>query len=278
MQWLLAQVEAAGGGAGPAGSMGQGAPAAQAAGDWLTTFHSFTLFHLVTVIVCALAMVASCGYGRACRCGSPREVKFRRVWGLFILGYQILITIYYATPWDWGDSLPLELCDLAAWAAAGAMLTQKRWLRTLLYFWGLGLSTQAFATPIIHEGLGTFRYWQFWISHVVIVGSAVYDVVVGGYRPGLKDLRTAVLASIAYVAFVFLFNIAMGTNYGYVGNTRPENPTLIDKLGPWPGRVLIIAGIVMVDFVVLWGVWAAARAIGRKRESGKGEEESVVSM
>lgn len=272
MQWLLAQIEAAGG-AGPAVDA---AAKAVTTGDWLTTFRSFTLFHVVTVLACAVAMGASCVIGRSFGCGSPRETKFRRAWGWWIVAYQLFITIYYAIPFSLSDSLPLEVCDLAAWIAAGAMLTRKRWMRTVLYFWGIGLSTQAFATPIIKEGLGTFRYWQFWMSHVVIVGSAVYDVVVGGYRPGLKDLRNAILISLGYLVFAFTFNIAMGTNYGYVGKSKPENPTIIDKLGAWPGRVGIMVVIVLTDFFVLWGVWALARKLGLSRPEGKENAEDAV--
>lgn len=248
---------------------------AQAANDWITTFVPFSLFHLVTVLGCAAAMMASCAYGRRCRAEGEKEERFRRTWGWFILGYQVLITVYYAFPWDWNKSLPLELCDLAAWTAAAAMLTRRRWLRTLLYFWGIGLSTQAFATPIIREGLGTLRYWQFWISHVVIVGSAVYEVVVGRYRPGVKDLCTAAAVTLAYGAVVFVLNLAIGSNYGFVGQSKPDNPTIIDKLGPWPGRVLIMLAIVMSDFVLLWAVWPAARMLAR-RSGGNAEGAEVA--
>ncbi|MCC6676378.1 MAG: TIGR02206 family membrane protein [Phycisphaerales bacterium] len=233
---------------------------AATADDWWTTFAPFTLFHLVTVLACGAAMLAAAVYGHWHR-GTPREIRFRRGWGWCVIAYQVYTTIFYASQCTIQRSLPLQVCDLAAFIAGAAMITQRRWVRTLLYFWGIGLSTQAFATPIIHDGLGTLRFWMFWIGHVAIVGSAVYDVVVGRYRPGLRDLAAVIGMSLLYGAVVMVLNIAAGTNYGYIGNTRPDNPTVIDKLGAWPGRVGIMAAIVITDFILLWAVWPGGRAV-----------------
>lgn len=226
--------------------------------DWWSTFVPFTLFHLVCVAACAAAVLAAAAYGHWHR-GTPREARFRLGWGWAVLAYQVYTTIFYASQCTIQRSLPLQLCDLAAFVAAFAMLTQRRWLRTLLYFWGIGLSTQAFATPIIHDGLGSLRFWMFWIGHIAIVGSAVYDILVGLYRPSRRDLFTAIGLTMAWAALVFTLNIIAETNYGYIGNTRPDNPTIVDKLGPWPGRVVLIALIVIADFTLLWAVWPAGR-------------------
>lgn len=252
---------------------------ARAADDWWTTFAPFTLFHLVTVAACAAAILVAAAYGRWHR-GTPREQRFRRGWGWAVLAYQVYTTIFYASQCTIQRSLPLQLCDLAAFVAAFAMLTQQRWLRTLLYFWGIGLSTQAFATPIIHDGLGSLRFWMFWIGHIAIVGSAVYDVLVGGYRPSRRDLLVGIGLTIGWASLVFVLNLVAGTNYGYIGNSRPDNPTIVDKLGPWPGRVGVMAAIVIADFVLLWAVWPVGRGAwslvtgrrpGEAPEIGEGE-------
>lgn len=240
--------------------------------DWWASFVPFTLFHVVVVLVCAAAMLWAAGYGRWHR-GTPHEVRFRRGWGWAVLAYQIYTTIFYASQCTIQRSLPLQLCDLAAFVAAFAMLTQRRWLRTLLYFWGFGLSTQAFATPIIHEGAASLRFWMFWIGHVAIVGSAVYDVLVGGYRPAWRDVVVAMGLTVAWGAVVFTLNVAAGTNYGYIGDTTPENATIVDKLGPWPGRVAIMGCIVLVDFLLLWAIWPVGRRIW-SLATGRGPEEA----
>src|SRR4029450_5624684 len=133
-------------------------------------------------------------------------------------------------------------------------VTQWRPWRTLLYFWGIGLSTQAFFTPTVQYGVGHIKFWMFWIGHTMIVGSAVYDVVVRGYRPRARDWWFAVATTYTLCMTVFYFDVLMSRaggmpiNYWYIGDTKPSNPTLIDDLGPWPLRVLFLSGIVVLDF------------------------------
>jgi hypothetical integral membrane protein (TIGR02206 family) len=167
--------------------------------------------------------------------------------------------------YDKMESWPLHICDLAVWIAPAALLTQKRWLRTLLYFFGIGLSTQAFLTPVVQGGVGGIRFWLFWIGHTQIVGSAIYDVAALGYRPRWRDVVLAFGALVAYAIAITPLNLAFGVNYGYIGDSRPLRPTVIDRLGPWPWRLIPMMGMAIAVFVLAWAVWAIpARIRGRK--------------
>lgn len=58
--------------------------------------------------------------------------------------------------------------------------------------------------------------------------------------------------SVAYVAFTLPVNLLLYANYGFTGPSRPHNPSIIDVLGPWPERLLLIvplAGLAL--FIVL---------------------------
>jgi hypothetical integral membrane protein (TIGR02206 family) len=243
---------------------------------WLTTFAPFTAMHIVTVAVLLAAMMGSCWMGRLWR-GSERERRFRLAWGWFVALVALATNVYYITPgnWDIRESLPLHLCDLAIIVAAAAMLAHTRWLRILLYFWGIGLSTQAFITPTLQFGVAHPKFWIFWIGHTCIVGSAVYDIVVGGFRPTLRDLGAAILMTVGYLFAMLLVNSGIDrfwplpdepANYGYVGRGVPKNPTIINSLGPWPGRLVWLAGIVVADYLLLWGVWPLARRVTGRRD------------
>lgn len=236
--------------------------------DWRVDFRSFTAIHFLTVAAFGAAMIGSCWVGRQWR-GTARERRFRVAWGWVILVYQMWYTAWYLMPWrfEWRVSLPLQLCDLAAFVAGLAMVTSWRPWRSILYFWGLGLSTQAFFTPTLQFGVLHIKFWMFWIGHTMIVGSAVYDVVVGGYRPRWRDLWFVLAATYALCLTMFYLDVLMTDlvgspiSYWYIGPSKPENPTVIDKLGPWPLRVATIIGIVVAEFVVLWAVWPLARLV-----------------
>ncbi|MDX9910946.1 MAG: TIGR02206 family membrane protein [Phycisphaerales bacterium] len=236
------------------------APDPVQAQSWLDTFHSFSLPHAIVVLAFILATGASCVLGRRWR-GRPAERMLRLAWAWTTIAWQSAAVVWWLLPrnFDLYESLPIHVCDLAAWIAPLALLTQRRWLRTMLYFWGIGLSTQAFLTPVLQEGPTYLKFWLFWVGHTQIVGSAVYDLVVLRYRPTRRDFITAFTISLVYILAALAFNIAMHTNYAYVGNSAPDRPTIIDALGRWPLRVLWLSMIVTVLFLVLWLIWPAAR-------------------
>lgn len=232
----------------------------------LDTFESFTPFHYITAGGLIALMAAASILGRRWR-GTNKELRLRYAWAWFTIAWQIVSVAYWAWPtrFTLEESFPLHLCDVAAWVAPLALLTQRRTLRAILYFWAIGLSTQAFFTPVLDEGLWHPNFWFFWVGHTQIVGAAVYDVVALGYRPCFRDLIIGVLANLAFAAVVMPVNLLLDVNYGYIGNKEPHRPTLITRLGPWPLRLVWIALIVNSLMLLLWAVWPlSARVCGRR--------------
>jgi uncharacterized membrane protein YwaF len=68
---------------------------------------------------------------------------------------------------------------------------------------------------------------------------------------------------LAYVAVVFPIDAVFGFNYGYLGPRNPSQPTLIDVLGPWPGRVGWMAGLAAMVMGLLLVPWSVVRWRGR---------------
>ena len=240
-------------------------------GHLLTTaqtsgFSPFSPLHGVVLVVFGLFLWALVAAGReAHRNGAGRELERWLAGG--VLAIWIMLTLYWLTPERLSIqiSLPLHLCDLANLVAALALLFRARVWRVLLHYWAFGLSTQAFITPTVTDGPESLYFWTFWSSHVAIVGTAVYDVLVRGFVTDWRDFRTAFSATFAWVAFVFVLNIILGTNYGYVGEKHPATPTLITALGPWPWRAFAIMAIATAGFALLTLVSQAARAATRHR-------------
>ncbi len=237
---------------------------------WLDQFQAFGVVHMLVTLVAVVLILGSCILGRRWRAtGRDRsEIRLRGGWVGFTIGWQALATLWYLVHWDVGVSLPLHVCDLAAWIAPFALWLQVRWLRSLLYFWAIALSTQAFFTPVVQDGVGRLEFWLFWIGHLQIVGSAIYDAAVLGYRPRLRDLIFAALALAGYGVVMLALNLAIGTNYGYVGRSNPSAPTVIDHLGPWPGRVFLLYALAVVAMVLTWVVWPVCARLAGDAERG----------
>lgn len=232
-----------------------------------STFAPFTLAHVVTVLVIAFAIAALCMLGLK---RPASKQRLRLAMGIFGLLWGMVNVTYFCRPsaFNWGTSLPLQICDLAGFIAPLAILTQLRLLRTLLYFFAFALSTQAFITPIVRFGPDHFEFWVFWVSHAIIVGYAIFDVLVLGYRPKLRDLLTIMVIGLVYIAAMLAINHllrAHWANYGFVGNVNLKSPTLLDQLGTWPLRVVWIVLLANAVFVMVWAVWPVSRMIFKHR-------------
>ena len=227
---------------------------------WYEVFHPFGVHHAIVFIICAALMTLAAWLGARNR-GTRLERDCRLLWCGGIIAWQASSIVYYATrePFSLDAALPLQICDLAAWVAALALLSPWRWPRTMLYFWGIGLSTQAFFTPILRVGPSHADYWFFWINHLQIVGSAVYDIAVRGYRPRWRDWAAGFGLTLVYAAAVTPLNLSFKLNLGFIGDSTPTNPTLADALGPWPLRVLWITLIAAAGYAVMVAVWRIRR-------------------
>lgn len=205
--------------------------------SWASEFRAFTGLHWVVLLVCFGSMIAFCLLGRAMLSrdladGGEREARFRRLLAWSILITQGFILARRMLFFDLQDSLPLHMCRLGVWIAAWQLFTLDRRARSLTLFWGIGLSAQIFFTPFIELGYAHLSFWIYWLNHVQIVGCAVYDIGVLGYRPDRRDFVFASVAGVIYALVTIRLNALLGTNYSYLGSGEHGGASVVDKLGP----------------------------------------------
>lgn len=216
---------------------------------------------IAVVVVFAVVMVVLCRVGR--RLGE-RERRFRTALGIVTLAISLLIAAWYALHERFDPSwmLPLHICDLAGFIAPLALLTRWRPARIVTYFWAFGLTTQGFITPIVAEGPDSVRFYAFWLNHAIVVGCAIYDLVVARLRPTGRDLLATLAGTLAYAGAIFLLNRALDWNYLFLGPSKPGATTIIDALGPYPLRVawiILLAGLAMSLAYLPWAILRRAR-------------------
>ncbi len=201
-------------------------------------FSKFSPMHAVVVLVCIAATAWLIRIAR--RLPEPARARFRFRLGLGIAAVQIAHNSYWiGYRGELDSALPLHLCDIAGVVATAAFLLPARPLRTLLYFWGIGLSSLAFIIPVLTAGPATMEFWSFWVSHWVVVGGAAYLVLVEGYRPTPRDLAVAIAVTIGYGLLMVPVNLALDANYMYVGRESPPAAFL----GAWPLPRLPLLGL-----------------------------------
>lgn len=224
-------------------------------------FRSFTATHGAALLGVATAITLFVRAGRAWR-GTSRERALAVTVAAAILLMRMGVFVWNLTPGQasLARSLPLQICDWAAIGSALALLADRRWLRSIAYFWGLALSIQGLVQPDLATGPTSVGFWLFWIHHALIVGVAIYVVAVHGFRPTSRDLFVAMGAGLAYVAIVFPLDLLLEANYGYLGQGLPSQPTILDWLGPWPWRVAAMIALGAGVMVLLYLPWHRVRA------------------
>lgn len=245
--------------------------------DVLHTFRQYGPVHVAVVLAIVAAGVQLVRRRRRLA-DEPARRRLDVTLGAAVLTIWAANQVAEMMPWrfELHRSLPLHVCDVVGLVAALAMLTGARVWRAMLYYWGIGLSTQALITPELADGLATFSFWSFWVPHGAIIALAVYDLAGRGYRPGWRDFAIGIATLTAYLAVVLPFDLAYQVNYGFVGRGMPGQPSVIDFLGDWPIRVYKLAVAVFVVLAVLTVPWvvAARRAGGRRELPSRGPESS----
>ena len=74
---------------------------------------------------------------------------------------------------------------------------------------------------------------------------------VEGYRPRWQSLLRVAVGANLYVAAVGLVNLWLGSNYMFL-MYKPNAPSLLDYLGPWPWYVLAAEPIGVAVFLLLY--------------------------
>ena len=229
-------------------------------------FQPFSLTHGLTLLGIASVTVLLCAAGR--RWAAERS-GFEQALALVNLFVWVMAHVYWMLPtqFEARTSWPLQLCHLAALAATASLLNGGRVYQTLVYYWGFGLSTQALLTPALEDGPASLWFWVFWQQHAIIVAVACYDLFVRGYRPNWSDYRRACLATFVYFCVVFPIDVAFDLNYGFVGPSRPGYPTIIDVLGPWPQRLVLIFAIIASVMALITWPWQRSQQRAMRRTS-----------
>lgn len=212
--------------------------------------------HDVVLMLLAVGVAAVVVLGRRQR-GTPAGRRTSRIFAVVFAALLVPLEAYWMLPAHWliAFSLPLQLCDLAAMASVWALWSHSPTAFALTYYWGLTLTSQAFATPDLNgPDFPSLEFLMFFTLHALVVWSAVYLTWGAGLRPNWRSYRVTVAATLVWGAVMFAFNRITGTNYGFL-NAKPLAGSMLDVLGPWPWYLvseLIVGAAVWALITVPW--------------------------
>ena len=202
---------------------------------------------VTTVLAVALPVAARARPGRWTQLFSRAFGAFLLAW---FLAYHIVVLPHGSYELD--SDLPLHLTDAVTVVAALALITMRPLLFELTWFWGLAASLQAVLTPDLgaDDRFPSFFYWHYFVAH----GGAVVAALFLAFGLGLTARRGAVarvfLATVAWAGVAATGNALTGGNYMFL-REKPEAPTLLDYMGPWPWYIASAALLALVLFALL---------------------------
>ena len=230
-------------------------------------FHPFTPAHFLTL---AIGFALTAGFILfAKRAEKNQRLATAILAFLNLVAYPFALFAWRDHPRALDNVLPFHLCDVAAIVAGFALFTRKPFLLTLTYFWGIAATTQALLTPAISIGPPSLPYIHFFVQHFAIVAAALYIPIVLKWRPEMPWWKSPLIVfaiSIAYQACALLINTLLKTNFAFASRP-PDNPSLIDHLGPWPVYLFFMQALALVLYLLL--ALPFRNGIGRGSQSGE---------
>ena len=214
-------------------------------------FHPFTPAHYITLVIGFTITAGLILFAK--RSNRNQRAVTAILAFLNLSAYPFALFAWREYPVALDNVLPLHLCDFAAIIAGFALFTKKPILLTLTYFWGIAATTQALFTPAISHGPPSLPFIHFFIQHFAIVAAALYIPLVLKWRPNTPWWRSPLEVmgiSILYHGFSLLVNVILRTNFAF-SSRPPDNPSLIDHLGPWPIYLFAMQGLALVLYLLL---------------------------
>ena len=224
--------------------------------DWKgAAFDLFGTPHLIALGCVALWIIGIVVIGRR---GDQRTRDFLRYLVATVLVVDELMWHswnWYAGLWSVQYTLPLHVCSILVWVSAYMLYTQDYRLYEFAYFMGIGAAIQALLTPDAGiYGFPHFRAFQVMISHGTIIAAASFMTWVLGMRPYPRSLLKVIVGMNIYMLIIMVVNAVLGSNYLFIAH-KPEVPTLIDAMPPWPWYILILELMGLAIVLLLYIPW-----------------------
>jgi hypothetical integral membrane protein (TIGR02206 family) len=250
--------------------------------NWITfghggnTLKDYSTPHIAAMLIIVLFCAVFIVYGNRFSTEKSRKA-FRYAFAAFIALQQLSLYVWYTVAGEWSVevTLPIQLCDLSVFLSVAVLLTKRQLISELLYYWGLAGATQAILTPDIGSYTWPhFVFYQFFISHGVILLTCLYMIIVEKFRPSKRSvLRTIVITNLYGILILFV-NRLTGGNYLFL-SSKPAGGSLLDLLGPWPWYLLSLEAVALILFTMLYLPFTIGRGRSGKTGIGKGSRSST---
>jgi hypothetical integral membrane protein (TIGR02206 family) len=216
-----------------------------------SAFEYFGTTHIAALVAFVLLNLFLFRFKNA---GGGTKATVRWMLALILLGNEIAWHYwnYIYGKWTIQTMLPLHLCSLLVWTGVWMLITKSYRVYEFMYFMGIAGAIHALATPGIGDyNFPHFVFFQYFLSHGLIITSAIYMTVVEGFRPTWKSMLRVFIWMNIYAGIIYFINTYIGSNYLLI-NHKPDTPSLLDLLPEWPIYILYMELIGIASMLLLY--------------------------
>lgn len=199
-----------------------------------------------------------------------REGTFRFVFGFIIL--LVEMSYFWRLTYVGGTyvtKLPLQFCQWSCILSAFMIMSKNKKLYDICYFMVFtgGLFPLIMPAVITTTGPAYYRYYQFWLEHILPILAVIYMTFVHKYRPTWMSMVWAVCFVAFLTVFAVIANVTIeGAQYFYLTGTQ-YGASIMDVLpqSMWL-RLPIYGAIMLVMFFLAYLPFFVMDLVKKKRE------------
>lgn len=233
-------------------------------------FHYFSFWHFLPIVLLIAGIVLTYIY-REKISRSKHEKTFRTVLGAAMMFTEMSYfwRLLYIGCSDLGEinllsRLPFQICEWTCIFAVLMVLTENKHFFDIDVVVCLTLGILPLFLPAVIQRTGPtyYRYYQFWLEHLLPIYAVFYMMFVKGYRYRLKNIYKAFVFLVSLGAVCIYLNVKIPhATYMYLqGDDLGETITGMMPAGQF-GRLLVFIGIeavlVAIEFAVFYFIHRA---------------------
>ena len=195
-----------------------------------------SLSHIFTVLISILTIIYIPRYFEYSSSATKR--KLRNLIILLLLVNQAMDFYREGIMSErWQEGLPLHLCDFSTMAIILYFITLRRDFFVFAFFFGIAGGGMSILTPDTVYGFPYIGYIQSQIGHTMILLGVTYAMVIDNQRPFLKDVPKVFMYATILLAFTYLMNYLLGTNYWFLAE-KPIGNNITAFMRPEPFHII----------------------------------------
>ncbi len=237
-------------------------------------FKYFSLAHLLPILLLAIGIFLVYRYRDRLR-DWKHEDTFRTLMGVLLIFNECSYywrLLYVGNSQDGTQMLtflPLEVCEWTAYIAAFMLLKKNRHLYDIAFYITLTLGLIPLVTPAVltRSGLAYFRYYSFWIEHIVPMLGVFYMTFVHGFRPDFRKVYKPLLMLSVLACFAIYANLNIpDANFMYLAAGTPGD-SLANVLPSNIWLRLLVAFLILCVLFTLVSLPQIIREMKQKRKA-----------